>query len=469
MYQCLFSVGCNLEGVKTKHVSSKDPEELTAKLVGTLFEMADKKYRAAVERFEYIFEQINFLMQMERNNLSEMNGDMAVSVADFLDNAGDDDLEMDENSGLTSKHMKSLENLYGKFIGYCKELAVFGFNSDDYGIKLIKKYLFKELCEHGQQPSFTVKKSGKYPCIKTEYFKFMDILQFLAPGYISSLFSKPLVFQKKKVSFLMIISHMQINLTKPRYHLMKLSILPLKAVRVLEEEHTAFQKLIDQGKSEQEALQILRLTSKPKTGPENYQWLQELWTENQWSTFADFLQWYNDLDVTPMLQAIENMNDFYKNICIDFIHQVISLPGVAMRVCFNSITDPTTEFHLFNSKNKEIYQLFKENIVGGPSIIFNRYHEAGKTFIRNNPNKPCQKIIGYDANALYLWAIGQNFPAGNPFIRRQEKYFMREFPQFAAGCRDWIDWFIHERNIVIQSAFHGGERKIGSYRVDGFC
>ena len=78
-----FSVGCNLEGVKTKHVSSKDPEELTAKLVGTLFEMADKKYRAAVERFEYIFEQINFLMQMERNNLSEMNGDMTVSAADF--------------------------------------------------------------------------------------------------------------------------------------------------------------------------------------------------------------------------------------------------------------------------------------------------------------------------------------------------------------------------------------------------
>ena len=48
-----FSVGCNLEGVKTKHVSSKDPEELTAKLVGTLFKMANKKYRAAVERFEY--------------------------------------------------------------------------------------------------------------------------------------------------------------------------------------------------------------------------------------------------------------------------------------------------------------------------------------------------------------------------------------------------------------------------------
>ena len=320
-----FSVECNLEGVKTKHVSSKDPEELTAKLVGTLFEMADKKYRAAVGRFEYIFEQINFLMQMERNNLSEMNGDMAVSAADFLDNAGDDDLEMDENGGLMSKHMKSLENLYGKFEGYCKELAVFGFNSAGYDIKLIKKYLFKELCEHGQQPSFTVKKSGKYPCIKTEYFKFMDILQFLAPGYNLKSFFKAFGVSEQKGFFPYdyFTSADQLDeTTLPPYETFYSTI---KGCNVLEEEHTAFQKLIDQEKSEQEALQILRLTSKPKTGPENYQWLQELWTENQWSTFADFLKWYNDLDVTPMLQAIENMNDFYKNICIDFIHQAISL------------------------------------------------------------------------------------------------------------------------------------------------
>ena len=79
----LFSVACNLEGVETVPVSSKDPEELMAKLVDTLFEMADKKYRAAVERFEHIFEQIDDLMRMERHHLAEMNGDMVVSVAEF--------------------------------------------------------------------------------------------------------------------------------------------------------------------------------------------------------------------------------------------------------------------------------------------------------------------------------------------------------------------------------------------------
>ena len=134
-----FSVGCNLEGVDTVHVSSKDPEELTAKLVGTLLEMARKKYEACVERFEYIFEQLERLKVREMVRLQE---DMV-----------DDDLEMNENGGVTSNRMKLLENLFGKFEEYCKELAVFGFNSAGYDIKLIKKYLFKELCKHGEQPN----------------------------------------------------------------------------------------------------------------------------------------------------------------------------------------------------------------------------------------------------------------------------------------------------------------------------
>ena len=34
-------------------------------------------------------------------------------------------------------------------------------------------------------------------------------------------------------------------------------------------------------------------------------------------TFADFLKWYDDLDVNPMIQAIEKMNDYYKNKNVD--------------------------------------------------------------------------------------------------------------------------------------------------------
>ena len=160
-------------------------------------------------------------------------------------------------------------------------MVVFGFDSARYDIKLIKKFLFRELCEHGEQPTFTVKKSGKYPCIKTEHLKFLDVLQFLAPGYNLKSFFKAFGVTEQKGFFPhdYFTSADQLDeTTPPPYETFYSTI---KSCKVLEEEHISFQKLVDKGTSEQEVLQILRLTSKPKTGPESYQWLQQLWTENQ--------------------------------------------------------------------------------------------------------------------------------------------------------------------------------------------
>ena len=63
------------------------------------------------------------------------------------------------------------------------------------------------------------------------------------------------------------------------------------------------------------------------------------------------------------------------------------------------------------------------NIIGGTSIVFHRYHERDVTTIRpTDYEKPkaCKKIIGYDANALYLWSILQEMPTGH-FVRRKSE------------------------------------------------
>jgi hypothetical protein len=62
-------------------------------------------------------------------------------------------------------------------------------------------------------------------------------------------------------------------------------------------------------------------------------------------------------------------------------------------------------------KRNDLFYLLRDSIVGGRSIVFNRYHEANKTYIRRL-NKKCKKTIGYDANALYLWAIAQEMSIG---------------------------------------------------------
>ena len=121
------------------------------------------------------------------------------------------------------------------------------------------------------------------------------------------------------------------------------------------------------------------------------------------------------------------MDEFYKNICIDFIHQAISIPGVAMRVCFPPLILQQNFISLILRIKIYIICSKRTLLVDLASTIFNQYHESGKTSIQN---KPCQKIIGYDANALYLRSTGQNFPAGYPLIRHQEKHFVHEFPHF---------------------------------------
>ena len=226
-----------------------------------------------VRQGSHIFRQLDEMQEAELEQLDEVNQDLQAQGMD-LEELMNDDVEIAEDGGITSEQLKVLEKLCGKFEVYCQQLGVFGFNSAGYDVKLIKQYLFRELCEHGEQPNFTVKKAGKYPCIKTEHSKFLDILQFLAPGYNLKCFFKAFGVSEQKGYF-------------PYDYF----------TNVLEEEYDSFQKLLDQGKTEEEALQALHLSEKPKTGAENYDWLHQLWRENEWSTFADYLKWYKDLDV----------------------------------------------------------------------------------------------------------------------------------------------------------------------------
>ena len=138
---------------------------------------------------------------------------------------------------------------------------------------------------------------------------------------------------------------------------------------------------------------------------------QQVWCDNNMQTFRDFLTWYNNLDVKPFCDALDKMCSFWQHKNIDMLKQGISIPGITLIFLFNTLEPGIIFFSLFDTKNKDLYYLFKENMVGGPSIIFYRYHEAGITKIREREMerqgrdpKVCQKIVGFDANALYLWA-----------------------------------------------------------------
>ena len=54
-------------------------------------------------------------------------------------------------------------------------------------------------------------------------------------------------------------------------------------------------------------------------------------------------------------------------------------------------------------------------MIGGPSIVFCRYAEAGVSRIRSQSEadaKTCRAVLGLDANSLYLYCSGQEMPCG---------------------------------------------------------
>ena len=141
-----------------------------------------------------------------------------------------------------------------------------------------------------------------------------------------------------------------------------------------------------------------------------------------------------------------------------------------MKYLFSTL-NPINFFTLFNKKHKDWYYRMRQNIIGGPTIIFHRYHEAGMTRIRKGPTE-CADVVGYDADALYLLSLMQDMPTG-PYITRSVKDHFKPIHAYGHGetAVQWLDWLVHSESISIQHQFNRKERRIGVRQipVDGYC
>ena len=327
---------------------------------------------------------------------------------------------------------KVLSQLEEKLNAYIQELPVLGFNSGKYDLNASKEFLFPYLIKH-QPVKFTVKRNNNHMCIKTDSLKFLDISNYLAPGFSYDQFLKAYKCEQTKGFF-------------PYQWLDCLGKLEETSLP----PHAAFYASLKNAKI---------------TG-EEYRYCQQVWEDNEMSTFKDFLVWYNNLDVVPFLEAVEKMSQFWQERKIDMFKDGISVPGLTLKYLFLYLS-PQTYFSLFDQANSDLYHLIKDNNTGGPSIIFHRYHEAGKTKIRTAEEgeaaKLCEKIVGYDANALYLWPLMQNMPTGSYTRRLAENEFK---PKSSIKMAiEWLEWVAHQDRIHIRHQLNSTEKRIGDRKL----
>ena len=104
---------------------------------------------------------------------------------------------------------------------------------------------------------------------------------------------------------------------------------------------------------------------------EEWEGCECLFKEKGMLSFTDWLRYYNNLDVASGLEALEKMRNFYTEKGIDILEDTVSIPGVSLHYLLRGAVERGAELY---TPDKEAYEMLKEAVIGGPSLVFTSYH-----------------------------------------------------------------------------------------------
>ena len=188
---------------------------------------------------------------------------------------------------------KEQQNLINQ---WCSQVPVVGFNSGRYDLQLIRKYFINHL---GQENVLSGEKQGRIMYMNTPQFKFLDITNYLSPGTTYDKWVK--TYRAKQTK----------------------SWLPY-------ELFDSADKLDYKGLPPYWCW-YSQLRNSFALKPEEYEECKRVFEERGMQTFGDWLEYYNNLDVTPFLETLEKMKAFYTKLGIDIFKDAVSLRGVSMQ------------------------------------------------------------------------------------------------------------------------------------------
>ena len=161
---------------------------------------------------------------------------------------------------------------------------------------------------------------------------------------------------------------------------------------------------------------------------------------------------------------------FYHDKNIDMLKLGCTLPNLAS-IRLHKSTE--AKIYPFTEGDKNLLEKIREDVVGGPSIVFTRKAVVDETFIRKSTDL-CKSIVGIDASQLYPYLMCQPMPTGlytrwdfdsekSRFTPRQNK--PRSFENMV------MSYFQRTKTeFEIESLLTTGrQKKIDCFSVHGFC
>ena len=248
---------------------------------------------------------------------------------------------------------KKLIDLQEHLERYCNVFSIFGFNSAKYDLNLLKFYLFPILVNERNIEPTVIKKTNQVTSFKFGDIQLLDIMDFLGGATSLDSFLKAYKTSEAKRFFPYEWFGHPDKMQNPEFSPHDAFYSKLRSCNLLEAEHADYVNLLKSELTTEQAVIKLKLSKSPPTGIENYQYLQQTWKQEQMSSFTDFLQWYNNEDVVPTLEAMQKMIAFYHDKDIDMLKLGCTIPNLA-NICLHKSTD--AKFYPFTERYKDLLQ-----------------------------------------------------------------------------------------------------------------
>jgi hypothetical protein len=146
-------------------VTEGDTSETAESCLQYLTDISEKAFRLLVPRYVMVFEEIQQRLDQD--------------LEEYKD---DEEREREEKKHHLYQLKQQLEQ-------YLQELPVVGFNTAKYDVNAMKVDFFPRLVD-SHKTKYTVKPNNNFMCIKTEKLKFLDIVNYLDPGFNYSQYLK---------------------------------------------------------------------------------------------------------------------------------------------------------------------------------------------------------------------------------------------------------------------------------------
>ena len=258
------SLFSNVPGYENKPIflCSDKPEVLIDEFVKLIYNISQEALKINQRKFNDLINDLN-LNEADAESLYEKY------LKRYKDDTTEDNEKLVKTFESRLNHAKSLKK---QFENWYMVLPVLSFNGSKYDINLMKQYLHKSLLNYGQVVDFAIKKANAYMSLKSQHLQFLDIRSYLAPNYSYDAFIKAYKCKLEKGFFPYdwFDSYDKINNTELPSH--KCFYNKLKNTNITDEE---------------------------------YKICVNAWKDNNMKTFKDFLEWYNNLDVLPFIEAVE--------------------------------------------------------------------------------------------------------------------------------------------------------------------